>query len=217
MTRPVLLICGCQQYKAHLQAAIRRFTHHTWRVIGVIGGGSNETAYDPVTGILVVAAPDEYEALPRKIHAALTWIVAEWPDVPGVFKTDDDILVQRLDELAAAVRTNIATPYWGLVTHRCYASYVPLARIQGRFNEKSFRPKHQTAHYCFGHGYWLSATALATIVGAGADYASSYLEDVCTGFVMNRAGVDPVRIPIPYKEMPRTPELLLYNYTSTNA
>jgi hypothetical protein len=49
---------------------------------------------------------------------------------------------------------------------------------------------------------------MSHILAARADYDSSYLEDVCTGFVMNRAGWKPTRIRIPAEEYPRTPQLL---------
>jgi hypothetical protein len=208
--KPILLICGCRAHESYLHAAMHRFAHPAWTVVGLIGG-AQEAAYNSANQILTVASPDTYEALPQKIHAALAWIRSTWPDAPGVFKTDDDILVRNLDDLAAAVQTHAAEPYWGLMVHRCHASYVPMARIKHRFTDKSFRPKHQSARYCFGHGYWLSAPALDVAVAAAADYATSYLEDVCTGFVMNRARWEPLSVPIPYKEMPRVPELLAFN------
>lgn len=211
--KPILLICGCRQYDAHLRAAIERFTHPDWMVVGVMGSTAEAAAYDPEMRILTLPVPDTYEALPQKVHASLAWILATWPDTPGVFKTDDDILMQDLSALSTAIRDHLVVPYWGLITHRCNAAYVPLTRIKGRFTDKSFRPKHQRAHYCFGHGYWLSQSALAIAVAAETDYATSYLEDVCTGFVMNRAGIEPVHVPVPYKEMPRCQELLHYSRT----
>jgi hypothetical protein len=210
MTTPILLVCGCRAYEPYLHAAMRRFAHPAWTVVGLVGG-AEEPTYDPATQILSVAAPDTYEALPRKIHAAFAWIRTTWPNAPGVFKTDDDILVRDLEALANAVTTHAAEPYWGLMVHRCHASYVPMTRIKHRFADKSFRPKHQSARYCFGHGYWLSAAALGIAVAASNDYGTSYLEDVCTGFVMNRAGWEPLSVPVPYKEMPRVPELLTFN------
>jgi hypothetical protein len=54
----------------------------------------------------------------------------------------------------------------------------------------------------------VSKDVLPEIINAEKDYATSYLEDVCTGFVMNRAGYIPIHIPIPYTEYPRGPELL---------
>jgi hypothetical protein len=207
MTLPVLLICGCRAHEPYLHAAIRRFAHPSWEVIGIVGGAP-VSSFDPELRLLQVTAPDTYEALPQKIHAAFVWLAAQRPNAPGVFKTDDDILVTRLQELADAVSVRAAEPYWGFVNHRCHAGYVHINRVASRFTDPNFRPKHQAARYCFGHGYWLSAAALKVAAAATSDYASSYLEDVCTGFVMNRAGYEPQPAPIAYREMPRVPELL---------
>lgn len=207
MTKPVLLICGCRAHEPYLHAAIRRFNHPSWEIIGLIGGGS-ATSYNPELHLLEVTAPDTYEALPQKLHAAFTWLTTHRPDAPGVFKTDDDIIVTHLQELVDAVATRNAEPYWGFVNHRCHAGYVHINRVKSRFTDPTFRPKHQAARYCFGHGYWLSAAALRIVAAATADYATSYLEDVCTGYVMNRAGYEPQAVPIAYREIPRVAELL---------
>lgn len=209
---PVLLVCGCRTHEAYLRAALSRFTNPTcWHTVGFVGDPTlTEAVYTPDTQIVTLPVPDTYEDLPKKIHAALSWAVARWPDAPGYFKTDDDILVTRLSDLQVAIRNHTASPYWGFVTHKCHAAYVPVARIKGRFNDVSKKPKHQAAHYCFGHGYWLSATAARVAVAAAATYAASYLEDVCTGAVLNGAGIQPVHMPVPYREMPRVPELLNY-------
>jgi hypothetical protein len=192
-----------------------RFEHpDAWVTVGLVADPTlRAPVFDEATRILTVATPDTYEALPQKIHAAFAWIVQRWPETPGIFKTDDDILVTRLDDLVTAIQAHTTEPYWGFVTHKCYASYVPMARIKGRFTDTGKRPKHQAAQYCFGHGYWLSASATRVAVAATTDYAASYLEDVCTGFVMNRAGWTPHRVPVPYREMPRVPELLAYRPT----
>jgi hypothetical protein len=205
--KPVLLICSCKAYEPFLHAALQRMAHPAWLVVGLLGGGS-ETAYDPATGILTVTTADTYEALPAKIHAALSWIRREWPEVPGVFKTDEDIYFFSKDELASAINSNLSAPYWGITTDKCKENYVSLLRIAYRFVDKSLRPKHQTAHYCYGGGYWVSASALDVIQTAGDAYNSSCLEDVCTGYVLNQAGIEPVRILVRIKEVPRCKELL---------
>lgn len=207
MTLPVLLICGCRAHEPYLHAAIRRFTHPSWETIGVVGGAAI-TTYDPELHLLQVTTPDTYEGLPQKLHAAFTWIATHRPRAPGVFKTDDDIIIARLDDLVAAVATRAAEPYWGFVTHRCHAGYVNINRVRSRFADPAFRPKHQAARYCFGAGYWLSRASLDVACAATADYATSYLEDVCTGYVMNRAGYEPLAVPIPHRELPRSAELL---------
>lgn len=204
--KPVLLICGCRKYEEYLRAAIARFDRPEWEIIGICGG-SEPTVYDPATRILTLEAADTYEALPAKLHAAYSWIYANRPGIPGIYKTDDDMLYD-IPLLAKTILANQELPYWGVTASVCQAAPVNPVRIQSRFDDKTLRPIHQTAVYCFGAGYWLKNTVLPTIVAASTDYKESALEDVCTGFVLNRGGWNPTRIRIPCKEYPRIPQLL---------
>lgn len=206
--RPVLLICGCRKYEAYLHAALRRMDSPTFELIGILGGAT-ELSYDPKTRILTLPVADTYEALPSKIHAAFTWIHRERPGIPGVFKTDDDMTFD-MDDMVQAVTSNMTRPYWGMGVNLCKAGQIPPSRINDRFNDKTLRPSHQAAKYCFGAGYWISATSLPLLVAAATDYQTSALEDVCTGYVLNRAGIAPVCIRFPNREYPRIPELLAH-------
>jgi len=205
--KPILLLCGCRKYEEYLHAAIRRMQRAEYEIIAIVGSPDEKPSFNEGTRILTLPVPDTYEALPSKIHAAFSWIAKERPGIPGVFKTDDD-MVFDMDALVATIRDHCARPYWGVAAGVCKESCIDAGRIQARFVDKTLSPSHQSASYCFGWGYWISAAALPFIVDAGADYASSYLEDVCTGFVLNRAKIMPVRIRFPYKEMPRDPQLL---------
>jgi hypothetical protein len=208
-TRPVLLVCGCQKYRPYLEATVRRFAKHSeWRVVGLLG---NPTATAPVFDgtYLTVPNPDTYEALPAKIQAAVAWIAATWPDVPGYFKTDDDIEFGDIHTLIASILgLKDSHPYWGLTYSICRAAPVNTWRIQNRFSDTSLRPTHQTAVYCFGAGYWIGREGIRAIAAAADVFAASALEDVATGFVMNRAGFHPQKLPLPVREVPRGPELL---------
>jgi len=203
-TRPVLLVTGCQKYREYLTPAIRRFTRPEWRTIGIVGGAAT-TTYDPSSGILSLAVPDNYESLPTKIQAAVAWVAQEFPAVPGLFKTDDDIVLADIQHLVGAVAEGIRTdePYWGLFVGQCRAAGVNPLRIEHRFEDKSLRPTHQQAIYCYGHGYWLNRAAMAHVAAAAEEYGKSYLEDVCTGYVLNRQRIFPKRAVIPYQEIPR--------------
>ena len=209
---PIVLVCGCQTHEAYLRAALSRFANPTcWHTVGFIGDPTLTTAvYDEATQIVTLPVPDTYETLPKKVHAALTWAMERWPDAPGIFKTDDDILMESRDALVTAIQKNLAVPFWGTRVGQCSAGYVTLQRIQTQFTDKSLRPRYHAALYCYGHGYWLSAEAVRVAIAAADIYAASCLEDVCTGAVMNRAGWRPLHVPVPYREMPRVPELLQY-------
>ena len=176
-----------------------------WEVIGIVGGAT--TAYDPASKILTLAVPDIYESLPQKIHAAVTWIAENRPGISGIFKTDDDIVVDPI-LLAETVVANQHREYWGFAVKTTKAGPITDTQIQLRFTNKQLQPTHQSAKYCFGAGYWLSASVIPRIVAASTDYATSPLEDVCTGYVLNRAKHWPTRIQLPWTEWPRTPKLL---------
>jgi hypothetical protein len=190
-----------------LVAAIRRFKRQRgWDVVGLVGG--DVTRFDPDTGILTVAAADTYEALPTKLYAAFTWIMTNRPLTPGIFKTDDDMVFDQA-ALIDTIYSNLSMPYWGVKVSTCSAGVIDSSRVSARFVDTTLKPTYQAAIYCHGAGYWVSARALSVILASGNEYRSSCIEDVCTGFVLNRAGFVPQRIRVPYKEESRTPDLLL--------
>ena len=205
--RPVLLICGCRKYEKYLHAAIKRMSRPEWEVIGICGGGIRNANLDETTRILTLPNNDTYEGLPSKLHAAYRWIRENRPGLPGIFKTDDDILFD-MPQLAAAVVANAALPYWGVTASICKSAPVPVDRIRLRFDDKTLRPRHQSAVYSFGAGYWLSAEVLPTICAATEEYANSPLEDVCTGYVLNKGGWGPKKFRIAFTEVPRDKKLL---------
>jgi len=205
----ILLVIGCNKYRAWLDAAIRRFQRPgVWRVVGVIANPSlSEATFDETIGLLTVPVSDNYENLPKKMWCALTWCLDRWPDTPGIFKTDDDMLID-LAQLEKTIKRCSAIDYWGLVTDTCSASPVNKFRIEQRCENKSIVAWHQAASYCFGWGYWLSPRSLRVVRDAKQEYWRSMLEDVCLGSVLNAEGIFPEHQAIAFKECPRTPELL---------
>ena len=207
MALPVVLVTGCQKYRPYLEAAMKRFASPEWRTIGFIGDPTITEARIE-DEILTLPVSDIYEALPAKVHAAFCWVAANCPGVPGVFKTDDDIVFATPSDLRVAIPQFKELPYWGLFVGRCRSGTVEKKRVDLRFEDKALAPTHQAATYCYGHGYWIRGDCIPLIVDAAEDYNSSFLEDVCTGFVMNRAGHVPARVNIRYGEAQRTQGLL---------
>ena len=196
---PIMLIMACQKYKSHLLAAMERMKHDAYTIIGVLGT-SESTTFEG--GILSLQVNDTYEHLPKKIHAAVKWVHANCPNTAGIFKTDDDIFFNDMNQLGAAIVANMNTPYWGIYTDNTNGGAVDVSRIMSRCDDTTLRPRYQKAHYCYGHGYWLSKEVIP-IVCMSTKYETSFLEDVCTGYVLNLVGVYPVRIEIPYQERAR--------------
>jgi hypothetical protein len=210
-TRPLFLVTGCQKYRIYLEAAMQRFADTRVRILGFVGdpsGNLTEPVWDPSASIVTLPVSDIYETLPAKVHAAFTWAAAAFPAAPGIWKTDDDIVYGSKELLMATLLRFATEPAWGLFVGACPENSVNLWRIQNRFEDPTLRPRHQQAVYCYGHGYWLSRAALVPVIAAGDTYRASFLEDVCTGYVLNQAGIVPRRVPLPYRELPRGPELL---------
>lgn len=209
---PVLLVCGCQKYLPYLHAGIKRYSRPAnWRTIGFVGDSAASSAtFDEESSILTLPVPDTYEDLPRKIRTAIAWVQSRWPSTPGIFKTDDDIVIPDLDSLNASIQSHIAarTPYAGLHVSTCGGGAVTRSRIESRFTDKQRTGTYKGAHYCYGAGYWLSTDAMRVAIAADQEYASACLEDVCTGYVMNCAGIKPVKIDVRYEERARDDALL---------
>lgn len=207
--KSILLVCGCEKYREYLDAAVSRFAHPSWRVIGVVGGGTGAAQLQG--DVLTLPVRDNYEALPIKIHAAFEWIIENHPETPGVFKTDDDIVIEDNSELAVTIASYIEQNvlYAGIHVGQCRAGRIRLFRIQQKFDNKDLRPRHQAAFYCFGHGYWIGQAAISYILDAKHDFEQSYgLEDICMGHVLNRAGIYPISMPVTYHEAERNATLL---------
>ena len=205
MPTPVILICGCEKYRASLKDALTRYARPSaWDVVGCIGHPElTQPEYNADENIVYLPVSDVYEALPAKIQAAISWISTWKPDAPGIFKTDEDIFFDDLADLEETINRNTHVPYWGIVKSKTTEKGVCPSRISTRFHNKSLRPRHQTAQYCYGHGYWVSKAAISHILDAKEVYAASFMEDICTGYVLNQAGIFPEGIPLKYKERNR--------------
>lgn len=206
-TRPIILICGCKKYQQYLVAAVMRMTRPEWRVVAMLG---DPTLTEPqfAGSFLKLPVADTYEALPAKVHAGFSWCAKNFPASPGVFKTDDDILFTDKAMIFDFIMSNTAKPYWGIRVGSCEEGTIPVTRINERFTDTSLRPAHQAANYAFGWGYWLSREVLPVVVAAAETYNGSFLEDVCTGYVMNSIGIEPERLYVPILEFPRIPDYL---------
>lgn len=206
--KPILMICGCYKYEKNLLNAIQRFKNSNYKIIGVLANPSLPTSTielsidDPQdTIMLCVNTEDTYEALPFKIQAALTWISINYPDAPGVFKTDDDLVFESIETLADKINAHSHLDYWGVQRDYCNAGPICCNRIATRYNDTQLRPLLQTATYCYGAGYWVSMKAIKSIESSQRVCYGS--EDVMMGSILNENGFYPEWIPIRWTEEPR--------------
>jgi hypothetical protein len=196
---PIVMILGCQKYKDNLMRAIDRMRLPGYRVIGIVGT-TEPTSFDGT--ILSLQVEDSYEFLPRKVQAGFRWIYTKYPNISGIFKTDDDIFFNDQNQLSTEILKHQHVPYWGIVVAHCGAGRVDVNRIINSCDDKTLRPTHPSANYCFGLGYWVSREALP-LVCASSEYEDAFLEDVCMGHVLNKAGFFPKYVAIPYQERRR--------------
>ena len=112
MQEPIVLICSCKKYINTLHKAIERYRSDKYLVIGLIGDLTKHTSYE--NNILTLQVEDTYEYLPKKITSALYWITKNFPDTPGVFKTDDDIEMLNKVNFTEILLNNKYKDWWGL-------------------------------------------------------------------------------------------------------
>jgi len=199
MTEPILLICGCQKYKFSLEQAIIRFTNPAYRVIGILGDKNIPTQFDD--SILSLQVEDTYEALPKKIHAAFRWIHENFPDTVGIFKTDDDILLENKALFIKTVLENIKIPYWGfkqqILPKQCLINRQIL-----KFENKLLIKPHPAVNFVHGAGYWVSKDLIITVIKSEMnDHYGP--EDVYLAAALNKAGHIPKSIPLKFIEIIR--------------
>jgi hypothetical protein len=197
MTEPILLICGCQKYKLSLEQAIIRFTNPVYKVIGILGDINSPTHLNG--SLLSLQVEDTYETCPAKIQAAFRWIYENYPNTPGIFKTDEDIFIDDPNKLGKAILDNIKMPYWGfrqqiIVSKPCFEQH----RVKYSDKSEIILP---AANYLWGHGYWVSKSAIKHIVNSTLQLKGQ--EDVIIGSILNKAGIFPKQIAIKYNERPR--------------
>lgn len=205
--KPILLICGCEKYKQSLISAIERNKNSNYKIIGVIAKQGSNPSFDG--SIVTVDAEDTYVGLPMKIKAAFTWIYNNFPNIPGIFKTDDDIYFTDINNLALEINRNINIDYWGIKVDFCSGGPVSSSRID-RFENKNVSNENKNANYCYGLGYWVSKKSIPLIVNSNLHTYG--LEDVLMGHVLNNGGIYPKEYYIDFCEKSRN--TLLYVFLS---
>jgi hypothetical protein len=178
-----------------------------FQIVGLLGDPTlTEPSFDGT--ILTLNVNDTYEYLPLKIFKAFSWCLNQWPDTVGIFKTDDDIVV-NINDLVRTVQKNKDVPYWGLNTDAVDSKQVDQHRIN-KFTDKSLKPRFPAARYCWGHGYYVSRQALTLLVQS-KDIVEKFPtgpEDVNIGSILNKHSFVPRRIEVRYREAARNDVLL---------
>jgi len=204
MSIPILLICGCQKYKDSLTNALLRFDNPVYKTVGLIGDLTQKTSFDGK--ILTLEVEDTYEYLPKKIYMALKWVLINYPDTQGVFKTDDDIYVKDTIHFTNILVTNVKIPWWGFKMEPLKNNAFPDTETSGKHK---YTNRNITGHteikkglYLWGAGYWLSNTLLSLICNT-INYPEVGREDLIIANVIRDAGFLPIEIKTGWTEIVR--------------
>lgn len=199
MDKPVLLICACRKYKYSLLEAIKRFESPIYKIIGVMGDLNSPTHFNG--RILTLQVEDTYEYLPKKLRMAFSWIVTNFPDSPGIFKTDDDITIDDKNLFLNSITQNINTPWWGILYRNDEASD-PTENCINNYTDKSLIKLQPAGVYLQGAGYWIKRELIDEIINF-ENFWEVGSEDRIFGTILSNKGYNPKIIEHNWSELNR--------------
>lgn len=162
-----------------------------------IGDLNIESDYlvDELNNIVYLKVPDNYESLSLKTYYAMKFISEQYPDISGVFKTDDDIDLD-LDKISRCIEYYKSTPYFGLSNRsNSYESTYHFDKCESpEMNRKSIHIPD--CSYCAGGGYYVSKSSINNILSNIDIFKDIIFEDVAVGVAMNKCGCFPTYVNI---------------------
>ena len=186
----VLLIMNCERYrhKAELQKKTW-LAGVTFPYYHVIGYGGNDYRFDHEERILWVAAPDDYNSLPKKVMAAFAAVRKQFPKIKYIFKTDDSEALKPKDtnnffQIIRGVMevkspkvhyagniVDVPQPYLSKshLMHPELPEYLPILATR----------------YCSGRFYVLSIEAVCSLILKREAIGREYFEDYAIGLHLN--------------------------------
>lgn len=200
MQEPIVLICSCKKYINTLHKAIERYRSDKYMVIGLIGDLTKHTSYE--NNILTLQVEDTYEYLPKKITSALYWITKNFPDTPGVFKTDDDIEMLNKVNFTEILLNNKYKDWWGLKAGDPMAS-LPDKKNIVKYNDLSLIDTQPAGTFFWGAGYWISSICIKSIVNNISNIKTTGSEDRIIGSFLSTKGFFGQQINIEWRESVR--------------
>lgn len=205
-----ILVCCCYKYYKQYEYISKKWNKIDDNNIKIFYLFGNEkiknSYYDSKTNILLLKVNDNYESLPKKIYLAIRYILEKYPEINGIYKTDDDIVYQKIDILIKIIKYcyNNDINYSGLIIDNIDRDKISDRRIRKRFeNKKINNIYHSDAIYCYGAGYYLSKTSMKIIKEHQIYIYKQYLEDVSIGHILNKYNIYPIRMNLKFKEIKR--------------
>jgi hypothetical protein len=183
----IMLIMNCKKY---VKKAL--FQKRTWlrsipsylKYYHVVGDETLETnfKFDDENRILWVKVADDYNSLPNKVITAYE-AVYETFNFKYLFKTDDDqILVKPkfFDTITNLIKNMIPPPHYGGYIVDVKQPYLSqYNRIHPELPKEL--PLYVTK-YCSGRFYFLSRSAISSLINKRDSIIKEYLEDYAIGF-----------------------------------
>lgn len=160
----------------------------------------NDYHYNKDENTLIVKCPDTYEYLTLKLACAYKALLhmPETSDITGVFKIDDDVVV-NLKELYNNIDTFNKNDYVGLA-YRCNDTIC--SHHQSKVSNKLLKNltfSLQALDFCYGPMYFLSKRSLQNIVSKFSYhnfsiYSTDIFEDYTFATLLKKSGIHPICI-----------------------
>ena len=185
-----MLIMNCKKY-----AKKAKFQKMTWlpripaylRYYHVIGDEALDAAFkfDDANNVLWVKVADDYNSLPKKVIAAYEAVYDTF-QFKYLFKTDDDQVLVRpqfFDTIKGLIASAMPPIHYGGYIVDVKQPYL------SQYNKihpelPSHLPLHVTK-YCSGRFYFLSKSAISSLINQKGCIVKEYLEDYAIGFYLD--------------------------------
>lgn len=186
----IMLIMNCKKYAKKAQ-----FQKMTWlpkipaylRYYHVIGDEALDTAFkfDDANNVLWVKVADDYNSLPKKVIAAYNAVYDTF-QFKYLFKTDDDqILIkpQFFDTIKGLITSTMPPIHYGGYVVDVKQAY--LSEYNKIHPELPSQLPLYVTKYCSGRFYFLSKSAISSLINQSDRIAKEYLEDYAIGFYLD--------------------------------
>jgi hypothetical protein len=185
----IMLIMNCKKYAKKAQ-----FQKMTWlpkipaylRYYHVVGDEALDTAFkfDDANNVLWVKVADDYNSLPKKVIAAYEAVYDTF-QFKYLFKTDDDqILIkpQFFDTIKGVISNTMPPIHYGGYIVDVKQPY--LSQYNKIHPELPSQLPLYVTKYCSGRFYFLSKSAISSLINQSDRIAKEYLEDYAIGFYL---------------------------------
>lgn len=207
-----IIICCCYKYINQFNKIYKHWIKNVekdnmFKLFFLFGNPKiNNNIYNETTKILTVKVKDDYESLPKKIYEGINYINLNFPEIKGIYKTDDDIKMKNINNLLSKLKLNLfyGINYSGLYISKVKEGIVSEDKIM-KFSNKNINnlPKYDKSHYCYGAGYFISKKSINYICLNKEYMYNQCLEDVCIGTILNKYNIFPIKLKEKYKEVNR--------------